>query len=65
LHDKLNKNTTLSSEALKLKELLGTISIEPVRDKRSDFFNIVRACDIKFKPYYVAHTKIQTLAFFG
>jgi hypothetical protein len=45
-----------------LKELLGTISMEPVTDKGSDFFYIVSEGDIKFKPYYIAHTKIQTLA---
>jgi hypothetical protein len=60
LRDTLNKNTTSSSRAL--KELLGTISMEPVTNKRSDFFYIVSEGDIKFKPYYIAHTKIQTLA---
>ena len=60
LRDTLNKNTTTSSKAL--KELLGTISMEPVTDNRSDFFYIVSEGDIKFKPYYIAHTKIQTLA---
>ena len=60
LRDTLNKNTVASS--LALKELLGEISLEPVTDKKSDFFYIVSNGDVKFKPYYVAHTKIQTLA---
>ena len=60
LRDTLNKNTVSSS--LALKELLGSISLEPVIDKKSDFFYIVSSGEIKFKPYYIAHTKIQTLA---
>ena len=60
LRDTLNKNTTSSS--LALKELLGKITMEPVTDKKSDFYYIVSDGDIKFKPYYIAHTKIQTLA---
>ncbi len=60
LRDTLNKNTTSYSKTL--KELLGAISMEPVTDKRSDFFYILSEGDIKFKPYYVAHRKIQTLA---
>ncbi len=35
---------------------------EPVTDKKSDFYYIVSNGDIKFKPYYIAYTKIQTLA---
>ena len=60
LRDTLNQNTVNSS--LALKELLGNISLEPVTDKKSDFYYIVSNGDIKFKPYYIAHTKIQTLA---
>ena len=60
LRDTLNQNTVNSS--LALKELLGNISLEPVTDKKSDFYYIVSNRDIKFKPYYIAHTKIQTLA---
>ena len=60
LRDTLNQNTVSSS--LALKELLGSISLEPVIDKKSDFFYIVSNGEIKFKPYYIAHTKIQTLA---
>ncbi len=60
LRDTLNQNTVNSS--LALKELLGSISLEPVTDKKSDFYYIVSNGDIKFKPYYIAHTKIQTLA---
>ncbi len=60
LRDTLNQNTVNSS--LALKELLGSIGLEPVTDKKSDFYFIVSNGDIKFKPYYIAHTKIQTLA---
>ena len=60
MRDTLNKNTTSSS--LALKELLGKITMEPVTDKKSDFYYIVSDGDINFKPYYITHTKIQTLA---
>ncbi|MCK4947752.1 MAG: recombinase family protein [Candidatus Aureabacteria bacterium] len=60
LHETLSKNTT--SSALALKEILGTIKLEPVTDKNSDFYYIVSNGEKKFKPSYVAHTKIQTLA---
>ena len=60
LRDTLNKNTTSSS--LAPKELLGGISLEPITDRKSDFYYIVSNGDIKFKPYYIAHTNIQTLA---
>ncbi len=48
LHETLNKNTTMAASAL--KELLGNIELESVTD------------EICYKPYYRAHTKVQTLA---
>jgi len=60
LYETLKKNTTTS--ALALKELLGTIRLEPVSDKESDFYYIISNGEKEFKPYYMAHTKIQTLA---
>ncbi len=36
LHETLSKNTT--SSALALKEVLGTIRLEPISDKESDFY---------------------------
>ena len=60
LQDTLTKNTVSSS--LALKELLEGISLEPTTDKKSDFYYIVSNGDIKFNPYYIAHTKTQTLA---
>jgi len=58
LYETLSKNTT--SSALALKELLGPIKLEPIMDVDKDFYGIVYGG--AFKPYYVAHTKIQTLA---
>ncbi len=60
LQETLNKNTVTSSSAL--KEVLGPIRLEPVSDKESDFYQIINSGKKEFKPYYVAHTKIQTLA---
>ncbi len=60
LHETLNKNTV--SSALVLKGILGTIQLEPVSDEESDFYYIISNGEKKFKPYYIAHTKIQTLA---
>ena len=59
LHETLDKNTC--SSALALKDLLGTIQLEPVSEENEDFYSIING-EKKFKPYYVAHTKIQTLA---
>ena len=56
-HETLSKNTT--SSALALKEVLGPIDLEPVADAEFDPESIING---KFKPYYVAHTKIRTLA---
>lgn len=60
LTETLNKNTVVSS--LALKELLGSISLEPVINKENDFYKPFLGADRDFKPYYVAHTKIETLA---
>ena len=59
LHETLDKNT--SSSALALKEILGTVQLEPVSDRNEDIDCIINNRK-EFKPYYVAHTKIQTLA---
>jgi hypothetical protein len=60
LKETLNKNTVSSS--LALKELLGPIELEPVTSKENDFYNLYEHPDRDFKPYYIAHTKIRTLA---
>ena len=82
LHETLNKNTC--SSALALKDLLGTMQLEPIKDENEDFYGLVGEAsqiasspdvasraprndggggnDGGFRPYYVAHTKIQTLA---
>ncbi len=84
LRDTLNKNTSLSAEAL--KELLGEIRLEAVTEKELSPKDIIEGSEIAsgpsafakasadrsaprnddgkalFKPYYVAHTKIRTLA---
>ncbi|HVN96352.1 MAG TPA: recombinase family protein, partial [Syntrophorhabdaceae bacterium] len=55
LQEALNQNTPLSAEAL--KGLLGSIYLEPKLKQDPDI------CQIgEFKPYYIAHTKITTLA---
>ena len=60
LNETLNKNTV--SSALALKELLGSIRLEPIADKEKDVYSLITDGEYAFKPYYVAHTKIQTLA---
>ncbi len=60
LRDTLNKNTV--SSALALKELLAPISLEPILTKEGDFYQLFEGDERSFKPYYVAHTKIRTLA---
>jgi DNA invertase Pin-like site-specific DNA recombinase len=60
LRETLNKNTVSSS--LALKELLSPIMLEPVLAKENDFYQLFSGNDKDFRPYYVAHTKIQTLA---
>lgn len=60
LTETLNKNTVSSS--LALKELLGQIELEPVLSKENDFYKLFEGTERDFKPYYVAHTKIRTLA---
>jgi DNA invertase Pin-like site-specific DNA recombinase len=56
----LNKNTVVSSMAL--KELLGSIALEPVLSKEGDYYHLFEGHEKDFKPYYVAHTNIKTLA---
>jgi len=60
LRETLNKNTVSSS--LALKELLAPISLEAVLTKEADFYRLFEENEKEFKPYYVAHTKIRTLA---
>ena len=60
LRDTLSKNTI--SSALALKELLAPISLEPILTKEDDFYQLFEGDERNFKPYYVAHTKIRTLA---
>ena len=87
LHETLDKKTC--SSALALKDLLGTIQLEPISEENEDFYRLIegfgiassppladprndgvgqtKVCptpkeNMPFKPYYVAHTKIQTLA---
>ena len=59
LHETLSKNTRFS--ALALKKILGPIQLEPISHTNNDFYNIING-EKKFKPYYMAHTKIKTLA---
>ena len=60
LTETLNKNTV--SSALALKELLGPITLEAVLNKENDLYKLFQGDEKDFKPYYVAHTKIRTLA---
>ncbi len=60
LRETLNKDTVSSAAAL--KELFGTINLEPIMSKDADFYHLFAGSDKDFKPYYVAHTKIETLA---
>ncbi len=60
LRDTLNKNTV--SSALALKELLGSITLEPVLTKDADLYQLFEGDEKDFKPHYVAHSKIRTLA---
>ena len=67
LHQTLSKNSCVS--ALALKDILGTIQLEPISEEKDDFYGVIKGMDSRFrgndnwfKPYYVAHTKIQTLA---
>ncbi len=59
LHGTLSRNTAASAGAL--KELLGTVRLEPVSDQESDLSWIVNG-EKRFKPYYLAHLRTQTLA---
>ncbi len=68
LRETFSKDTSLS--ALALKELLSPIMMEPVMSAEEDLYGVgiasgasrPRNDGLKFKPYYMAHTKIQTLA---
>ena len=60
LRETLNKNTV--SSALALKELLAPIMLEGILTKEADFYRLFEGNERDFKPYYVAHTKIRTLA---
>ena len=72
LGETLNKNTVIS--AMALKELLGITRLEAIMDEKAELhYNLdcfvapLRGAprndgEGKFKPYYVAHTKIQALA---
>lgn len=60
LRETLNKDTAAS--ALALKEILSPIVLEPIENKEADLYRIFEGEERDFKPYYVAHTKIQTLA---
>ena len=57
LTETLNKNTV--SSALALKELLGPITLEAVSNKENDFYKLFQGEEKDFKPYYVAHTKLN------
>ena len=43
-------------------QLLGDVTLEPILSKESDYYRLFEGTDRNFKPYYVAHTKVQTLA---
>jgi len=60
LRETLKKDVSVS--ALALKELLSPIMMEPITEKKDDLYRISEGDETHFKPYYVAHTKIQTLA---
>ena len=60
LGETLSANTTASGQAL--KELLGTVTLEPILDRDMDPYQEPVGPEKKFKPYYVAHTKVDTLA---
>ena len=60
LRDTLNQNTV--SSALALKELMGSITLEPVLTNENDLYQLFEGNERNFKPYYVAHSKIRTLA---
>ncbi len=56
----IHKNTI--SSGLVRKEVLGTIQLEPISDKESAFYYAISDGEKKFESYYIAHTRIQTLA---
>ncbi len=60
LRETLHQNVGAAAQAL--KELLGTVRLEPVTDQEADPYHVMAEEGYTFKPYYVAHTKINTLA---
>ncbi len=60
LRDTLHQNVGAAAQAL--KELLGTIHLDPITDQEADPYHVMAEEGYTFKPYYVAHTKINTLA---
>ncbi len=60
LSNTLEQGTVTSSQAL--KELLGEIKLEPMLTKENDNYFLYDGLDKDFRPYYVAHTNIETLA---
>jgi len=56
----IHKNTV--SSGLVRKEIFGTIQLEPISDEESDFYYAISDGEKKSKSYYIAHTRIQTLA---
>jgi len=60
LGETLRQDTIASS--LALKEIMTPINLEPVLTKEADLFRLFEGSERDFKPYYVAHTKINTLA---
>ena len=61
--ERLNENPELTKKKKFQydKDLLSSIRLEPINSPESDFYSLFNKVS-KFKPYYVAHTKIETLA---
>jgi len=60
LRETLHQNVGAAAQAL--KELLGTVRLEPITDQAADPYHVMAEEGYTFKPYYVAHTNINTLA---
>ncbi len=60
LRETLNKDTV--SSALALKELLAPIRLESIPTRDADYYRLFEGSERDFKPFFVAHTKIRTLA---
>lgn len=41
---------------------MGSIALEPVLTKDADLYQLFEGNEKDFRPYYVAHSKIRTLA---